>query len=95
MPTDDEICPGVITRVSDFYDPDWDTTAFQQRYAHVFSSNYIAELFCQLAWVQDYVDPKAIQLPTAAPPFVVPDVLIHCTTARGRRKSGPSVTGGR
>ena len=44
-------------------DPDWDSPAFQQRYADVFSSNYIAELFCQLAWVHDYVDPTAIELP--------------------------------
>ena len=35
-------------------DPDWDSPAFQQRYADMFSTNYIAELFCQLAWVQDY-----------------------------------------
>ena len=66
-------------------DPDWDSPAFQQRYADVFSSNYIAELFCQLAWVQDYVDPTAIELPSADPPFAVPDLLIHCTTARAAK----------
>ena len=66
-------------------DPDWDSPAFQQRYADVFSSNYIAELFCQLAWVHDYVDPTAIELPSAEPPFVVPDLLIHCTTARAAK----------
>ena len=46
-------------------DPDWDTPAFVQRYADVFSSNYIAELFCQLAWVQDHVDSTRIELPFA------------------------------
>ena len=66
-------------------DPDWDSPAFQQRYAGVFSSNYIAELFCQLAWVQDHVDPTAIELPSAEPPFAVPDLLIHCTTARAAK----------
>ena len=66
-------------------DSDWDSLAFQQRYADVFRSNYIAELFCQLAWVQDYVDPTAIQLPFTDPPFNVPDILIHCTTARGAK----------
>ena len=66
-------------------DPDWDSPAFQQRYADVFSSNYIAELFCQLAWVHDYVDPTAIELPSAIPPFAVPDLLIHCTTARAAK----------
>ena len=66
-------------------DPDWDSPAFQQRYADVFASNYIAELFCQLAWVQDHVDPTAIELPSADPPFAVPDLLIHCTTARSAK----------
>ena len=66
-------------------DPDWDSPDFQQRYADVFSSNYIAELFCQLAWVQDHVDPKAIELPFVEPPFLVPDLLIHCTTARAAK----------
>ena len=66
-------------------DPDWDSPAFQQRYGQVFRSNYIAELFCQLAWVQDYVDSTAIELPSIEPPFVVPDVLIHCTTARAAK----------
>ena len=51
----------------------------------MFSSNYIAELFCQLAWVQDHVDPTAIELPSADPPFAVPDLLIHCTTARAAK----------
>ncbi|TCD58398.1 glycosyltransferase family 9 protein [Synechococcus sp. BS55D] len=66
-------------------DSDWDSPAFRQRYADVFNTNYIAELFCQLAWVQDYVDPTAIELPTAEPAFAVPDVLIHCTTARAAK----------
>ena len=76
---------GVHPRQRFLADSDWDSSAFQQRYAEVFSSNYIAELFCQLAWVQDYVDPTAIELPSAAPPFVVPDLLIHCTTARAAK----------
>ena len=66
-------------------DADWDSTAFQQRYADVFGSNYIAELFCQLAWVSDHVDSSSIELPSAEPPFSVPDVLIHCTTARAAK----------
>ena len=66
-------------------DPDWDSPGFEQRYADVFSSNYIAELFCQLAWVNDHVDPTAIELPSVEPPFEVPDLLIHCTTARAAK----------
>jgi len=66
-------------------DHDWDSEAFAQRYAGVFRSNYIAELFCQLAFVADAVDPAAISLPQQPPPFVVPDLLIHCTTARAAK----------
>ena len=66
-------------------DPDWDSSAFQARYQGVFSSNYIAELFCHLAYVSAYSDPAAISLPSAEPPFVVPDLLIHCTTARSAK----------
>jgi len=66
-------------------DPDWDSTAFLERYKDAFSSNYIAELFCQLAFVIDHVDPTAISLPLAEPPFAVPDLLIHCTTARAAK----------
>ena len=66
-------------------DPDWDSAAFLERYAGLFASNYIAELFCQLAFVADVVDPTAIELPVVDPPFVVPDLLIHCTTARAAK----------
>jgi ADP-heptose:LPS heptosyltransferase len=66
-------------------DVDWDSLAFLERYAGVFSSNYIAELFCQLAFVADQVDPTAIELPVSEPPFEVPDLLIHCTTARAAK----------
>ena len=66
-------------------DPDWDSTDFLARYDGVFASNYIAELFTQLAFVGDHVDVTAIRLPSQDPGFAVPDVLIHCTTARGAK----------
>lgn len=66
-------------------DLDWDSPAFLERHAGAFRSNYIAELFCQLAFVGDYVDPNAISLPQQAPPFPVPDLLLHCTTARAAK----------
>ena len=66
-------------------DLDWDSPAFLARYQGIFSSNYIAELFCQMAYVSEYSDPAAISLPSAEPPFVVPDLLIHCTTARSAK----------
>jgi heptosyltransferase-3 len=66
-------------------DSDWDGPDFLERYQTVFSSQYIAELFCQLAFVAGHVDPTHIELPTAPPPFPVPELLIHCTTARGAK----------
>ena len=66
-------------------DPDWDSPAFLDRYRDHFSTNYIAELFCQLAWVQDHVDFRHIDLPAVDPDFDVPDILIHCTTARAAK----------
>jgi len=66
-------------------DPDWDSPEVRARYSGVFASNYIAELFCHLAFVADGVDPTAIELPASDPPFAVPDLLIHCTTARAAK----------
>ncbi len=66
-------------------DKDWDSQEFLTRYSTHFKSNYIAELFCQLAFVSNYVDPKEIELPASEPPFLTPDLLIHCTTARGAK----------
>ncbi len=63
-------------------DSDWDSQDFFMRYSTYFSSNYIAELFCQMAFVGGHVNPKEIELPIVEPPFLVPDLLIHCTTVR-------------
>ncbi|WP_162176462.1 glycosyltransferase family 9 protein [Synechococcus sp. KORDI-100] len=66
-------------------DNDWDSSDFLARYHGFFSSNYIGELFVKLAFVQEYVDSSDIILPFVAPNFTVPDVLIHCTTARSAK----------
>ena len=66
-------------------DPDWDSPAFLERYSQVFRTQYIAELFAHLAGVAEHCDPAAIALPAVSPSFVVPDVLIHCTTARAAK----------
>ena len=66
-------------------DPDWDSIAFLDRYKGIFDTNYIAELFCRLSFVADFVDFNSMDLSQVQPPFVVPDVLIHCTTARGAK----------
>lgn len=64
---------------------DWDSQAFLQRHHHLFHSNYIAELFAVLAGVENFCDPSAIRLQASQPSFSVPDVLIHCTTARAAK----------
>lgn len=66
-------------------DSDWDSPDFLKRYGQLFSTNYIAELFAVLAGVQNYCDPAAICIQQTSPPFFVPDVLIHCTTARAAK----------
>ena len=37
------------------------------------------------AGVAEHCDPAAIALPAVSPSFAVPDVLIHCTTARAAK----------
>jgi heptosyltransferase-3 len=66
-------------------DLDWDSPSFLERHDGFFNSNYIAELFCKLAFVSDFVDVTEISIPSSSPDFLVPDVLIHCTTARSAK----------
>ena len=58
--------PWGITRVSASGGCRLGQPGVSQRYDGVFDSNYIAELFCQLAWVQGHVDPTAIALRRAS-----------------------------
>ena len=53
-------------------DADWDHPNSSIRYRDYFSTNYIAELFCQLAWVQDHVDCRSIALPLLTPVLMSP-----------------------
>jgi heptosyltransferase-3 len=66
-------------------DSDWNSPDFAARYAPLLRSNYIAELFAAIAWVSHDCDPAQISLPSSDPPFAVPDLLIHCTTARAAK----------
>jgi heptosyltransferase-3 len=67
-------------------DSDWDSPEFLDRHSGRFASNYIAELFCRMA----YLDPKPedleqIKLPWIQPSFKVPPLLIHCTATRAAK----------
>jgi ADP-heptose:LPS heptosyltransferase len=64
-------------------DPDWDSPAFLERYGSLFPSNYIAELICRLAFLEERV--TDIELPFNEPSFDVPDILIHVTTTRAAK----------
>jgi ADP-heptose:LPS heptosyltransferase len=67
-------------------DPDWDAPAFVERYGGLFTSNYIAELLCRLAFIEPTAQElQQIELPWVEPPFAVPQVLIHCTTTRAAK----------
>ncbi|MFL0753586.1 MAG: glycosyltransferase family 9 protein [Prochlorococcus sp.] len=67
-------------------DKDWDSQDFIERYKTHFNSNYIAELLCRIAFLKpDKEDLTNIDLPFCQPSFEVPDILIHCTTARAAK----------
>jgi len=64
-------------------DADWNSTAFLQRYEGTLTSNYIAEIFCRMAYVD--TDFALLELPSVEPAFDVPHVLIHATTTRSAK----------
>ena len=67
-------------------DKDWDSQDFIERYKTHFNSNYIAELLCRIAFLNpNKKDLTNINLPSCQPSFKVPDILIHCTTARAAK----------
>lgn len=67
-------------------DKDWDSIEFIKRYSKYFNSNYIAELLCRMVFLNPSADDLAlIDLPWEEPGFDVPEILIHCTTARSAK----------
>ena len=67
-------------------DPDWDSPDFLTRYADQFTSNYIAELLCHMAFLEPKAeDLNVLALPWEEPPFEVPPLLIHTTTTRAAK----------
>jgi ADP-heptose:LPS heptosyltransferase len=67
-------------------DDDWNGAGFVARHAPLVRSNYIGEIFCRLARLDDaHTDPFHTEVPTAPPPFAPPDVLLHVTTTRAAK----------
>ena len=61
-------------------DDDWDSPDFLERHRTVLKSNYIGEIFARIAYVE--TDFFQLELPSQAPPFSIPDILIHVTATR-------------
>ena len=67
-------------------DNDWDSPDFLARYAELFTSNYIAELLCHMAFLKPSPeDLSVLDLPWEEPAFEVPPLLIHTTTTRAAK----------
>jgi ADP-heptose:LPS heptosyltransferase len=76
--------PGDDIRDRMLRDTDWNSAAFRERYGELLSSNYLAEIFCRIAYVEtDFFSPEIASAPA---PFDVPDVLLHMTTTRSAKQ---------
>ena len=59
---------------------------FLSKYKNHFNTQYIGELFCRMAFIDPTEkDLNTIELPTKTPNFVVPEILIHCTSTRSAK----------
>jgi len=59
---------------------DWNSQKFLQRNKNLITSNYIAEIFCRIAYVK--TDYFKLEIPQSAPDFNVPDILISTAATR-------------
>ena len=76
--------PGDDIRDRMLRDHDWNSPDFLARYGAVIGSNYLAEIFCTIAYVEtDYFQTEVASAPL---PFAVPDVLLHMTTTRSAKQ---------
>jgi ADP-heptose:LPS heptosyltransferase len=76
--------PGDDLRDQLLRDQNWNSADLCMRYAGLLDSNYLAEIFCRLAYVE--TDFTRVETPTAPPPFDVPDVLLHMTATRSAKQ---------
>src|SRR5437763_7163538 len=65
-------------------DEAWYSPDLVERHAAILASGYIGEIFCRLARVE--TDYFRTEVPTAPPPFEVPDVLLTVTATRGAKR---------
>ena len=76
--------PGDGIRDRILRDDDWNSPRFLERYRELLGSNYLAEIFCRLAYVE--TDFFHIEVASSPPAFSVPDVLLHMTTTRSAKQ---------
>jgi ADP-heptose:LPS heptosyltransferase len=76
--------PGDGIRDRILRDDDWNSPGFLERYRELLGSNYLAEIFCRLAYVE--TDFFRIEVASSPPSFSVPDVLVHMTTTRSAKQ---------
>jgi ADP-heptose:LPS heptosyltransferase len=68
-------------------DDEWNSPDFVARHEPVIATNYIGEIFCALARLsEEHTDPFRAEVPTAPPPFAVPDVLLNINGSRGAKE---------
>lgn len=80
--------PGDTPRDHMLSDSDWNSPQFVDRYAGLLGSNYLAEIFCRLAYVE--TDFFHLEVAVQPPDFAVPDILVHMTTTRSAKQWLPS-----
>jgi ADP-heptose:LPS heptosyltransferase len=76
--------PGDDIRARMLQETSWNSLEFLERYRELLDSNYLAEIFCKIAYVE--TDYGRIEVASAPPPFDVPDVLLHMTTTRSAKQ---------
>jgi lipopolysaccharide heptosyltransferase III len=76
--------PGDGVRDRLLRDDDWNSPELVRRYGDLLGSNYLAEIFCRLAYVE--TDFFHIEVESCPSPFAVPDVLLHMTTTRSAKQ---------
>ena len=68
-------------------DTEWNSPAFPARHEPIVFTNYIGEIFCALARLtEEHTDPFRTEVPTAPPPFAVPDVLLNISGSRSAKE---------
>lgn len=78
--TDRPLAPGSLPEHRLLQEPDWDHPGIVNRYPGMLGTNYIAEIFCRIAFVE--TDYFRLHVASEPPGFDVPDILLHVTTTR-------------